>query len=516
MRIARSFLAITLTATVIWTGCGGSSKSGGDPGVAASAGTDANGGAGQGMAGLDPGRAGGANGSSAGNAPGSNCLAVGDACQGGTECCSGACDPNSGCVSNLTQCAGADAACSAATDCCSLSCVSGKCSVDQCVSDGQACTENDACCSGSCGDDEKCIALNDSCKTGGNECADNGDCCSGLCDDTKHCKLNSSFCIQPGDSCSRDGDCCTATCAIEDGHTVGVCAEPPKGPAYCDKVDGMLCNGCGDCCSRLCAPGPSGVSICQPASGCHVTGDLCKQDTDCCGGDPDSGLPGAGNGSCHIEPGAKIGICSNPENGGNNACNPEGNVCHYLADAGYACTSSSARSNCCGPETPKALMCKLDALGVPRCLGVGECHEAGDVCASAADCCNNVPCVPDGKGALRCLDDVCVPSGGSCTINGDCCPGGLCHREPGSTIGSCTSSGPPPTGGAGSGSGGGSNGGASNGGGSNGGASNGGSSGTAGTPPVTVCSQYGQICSEDGDCCNGVPCTSGICAVVVK
>jgi hypothetical protein len=509
MRIARSFLAITLTATVIWTGCG-SSNSGGDPGAAASAGTDASGGAGQGVAGVDDSAG---NASRAGNAgtPGASCLPVGDSCQGGTECCSGACDVNSGCVTNLTQCAVGDAPCSASTDCCSLSCVAGKCSVDQCVSDGQACTENEACCGGTCGDDKTCTALNDSCKTGGNECADNGDCCSGLCDDTKHCKQGSSFCIQPGDSCSRDGDCCTATCTIADGHTVGVCAAPPTGPAYCDKVDGMLCEGCGDCCSRLCAPGPSGVSICQPASGCHVTGDLCKQDTDCCGGDPTSGLPGAGNGNCHIEPGAKIGICSNPENGGDNACNPEGNVCHYLADAEYACTSSSARSNCCGPETPKALMCKLDALGVPRCLGVGECHAAGDVCASAADCCNNVPCVPDDKGALRCLDDVCVPSGGGCTINGDCCPGGLCHREPGSVVGSCTSYTPPPPP-----SGGASSGGASSGGASSGGANSGGSGGTAGAPPVPVCSLYGQICTEDGDCCNGIPCTSGICASVVK
>lgn len=515
MRIARSFLAITLAATAIWTGCGGGSTSS-HVGAAAAAGTDVNGSAGGGS---DAGSGNGSNGTSgrngAGNGSVGSCLAVGDACQGGTECCSGACDANAGCVANLTVCADAGGSCAASTDCCSLSCVGGVCSTEQCVSDGQECTSNDACCGGSCGDDGKCVALNDSCKTGGNECADNGDCCSGLCDDTKHCKLSSSFCIQPGDSCARDNDCCTGTCSIADGHTVGVCAEPPKGPSYCTKVDGMLCNGCGDCCSRLCAPGPSGIDICQPASGCHVTGDLCRQDTDCCGGDATSGLPGAGNGSCVIQPGAKVGICSNPMNGGKNACNPEGNVCHYLEDQGYACNSSSARSDCCGPETPKSLMCKLDALGVPRCLGVGECKPRGEVCASAADCCDNVPCVPDGQGALRCLDDgACVPKGGSCTINGDCCPGGLCHREPGSTVGSCTSSSPPPVGVGGSGSGGSSNGGASNGGSSTGGSNYAGSGGTAGTP--TVCSEYGQICGQDSDCCNGVPCNNGICATVVK
>src|SRR6478609_8210481 len=96
-------------------------------------------------------------------------------------------------------------------------------------------------------------------------------------------------------------------------------------------------------------------------------------------------------------------------------------------------------------------------------------------------------------GALRCLDDgACVPKGGSCTINGDCCPGGLCHRDPGSTVGSCTTSTPPPTGSAGSGNAGSSNGGSENGGSGTGGSSNAGTGGTAGTPGV--CSEYGQIC----------------------
>jgi len=31
-----------------------------------------------------------------------------------------------------------------------------------------------------------------------------------------------------------------------------------------------------------------------------------------------------------------------------------------------------------------------------------------------------------------------------------------------------------------------------------------------------VCSEYGQICGQDSDCCNGTPCNDGICAVVVK
>jgi len=81
MRIARSFLAITLTATAIWTGCGGSST-GSHGGAAASAGTDANGTAGSGDAGHGNATGNGTSGrNGAGNGPGTgSCLAVGEAC----------------------------------------------------------------------------------------------------------------------------------------------------------------------------------------------------------------------------------------------------------------------------------------------------------------------------------------------------------------------------------------------------------------------------------------------------
>ena len=506
MRIARIFAALLIASAAAWTGCGGSTSglSDGANGGGAAKGSSGSG-ADIGLAGAGLETGGNNNGGGASGAADS-CLPVGEACQGGPECCSGVCDPKTGCVSAVTTCASSGSACAAGTDCCSLSCVGRKCSADQCVSDGKACTSNDECCGGNCGANKTCTALNSSCSSSGNDCAANGDCCSGLCDAGKHCALGASFCVQPGDVCGRDVDCCAADCVIAAGHTVGSCAAAPKAPAYCTKVDGQLCSGCGDCCSRLCAPGPSGIDICQPASGCHVTGDLCLKDTDCCGGDKTSGLPGAGNGNCDIQAGAKIGICTNPVNGGKNACNPEGNVCHYLADAQYACTSSSARSDCCGPLTPKAQMCKLDHLGVPRCFAGGDCTKTGGVCAAAEDCCNNAPCVPDAAGALHCASAACVPTGGGCTINGDCCPGGLCNRPAGSTVGTCAT-----TTGGGGGRGGGTN---------SGGASNGGSGGTtptAGTGGApSTCSLYGQICTVDSDCCNNVPCTAGQCVAIVK
>jgi hypothetical protein len=290
--------------------------------------------------------------------------------------------------------------------------------------------------------------------------------------------------------CQRDQDCCTASCERADGAALGTCAAPPSGPAFCSGGDGIVCQDCGDCCSRLCAPfGPSGRSICQPASGCHVTGDLCRKDSDCCGGDDDSGLPGAGNVTCEIEPGKTLGICRNP-----NSCNPQGNVCHFKD---YACSISSARANCCGGLGANGGVCQLDALGVPRCNGLGdECVVAGDRCASSDDCCDDAPCVPDDEGVLRCADipddgPNCVMSGSSCTVNGDCCSGSTCIRAPGSTIGTCGLTDVP--------------------GGEGGAPGSGGSTGSGGEPPNTSCSEYGQLCDGAADCCNAVPCNGGIC-----
>jgi hypothetical protein len=232
------------------------------------------------------------------------------------------------------------------------------------------------------------------------------------------------------------------------------------------------------------------VKVCQPASGCHVNGDLCRKDSDCCGG-KGSGLPGDGNVKCEIATGQAIGICRNPM-----SCNPEGNVCHFQ---NYTCSISSARDDCCGATGNKGA-CQLDPIGVPRCYGLGGvCRKGGESCASNADCCNNVPCVPDSSGALKCLDvpdggPACNPVGGSCTINGDCCTGYICITPTGSTVGKCgvyTPPTPPPP-------------------------ADGGAPYDAGTPPVydggvLGCALYGQACTGagTGNCCSSIPCTCG-------
>jgi hypothetical protein len=253
----------------------------------------------------------------------------------------------------------------------------------------------------------------------------------------------------------------------------------------------------------LCAPfGPTGVAICQQAQGCHVEGDLCQANSDCCGGEsPDSGILGAGLVVCAIADGGTIGYCTTPtaSNGGGSTCVPEGDVCHYTADTGdggYPCSSSSARSDCCGDQTPKFLACILDKLGVPRCLAYGlsdggtdACRQPGSTCATAADCCNGQPCVPNSSGALECATSACIPTSGACTSTADCCAGITCVLPPGATQGTCTSIAPPP------------------------GTSDGGTT-SPGDDAGIGCAELGQSCATLG-CCAGLEC-AGSCSIPIK
>lgn len=491
MKWAKNLTAVAIVGTLIAVGCGSDSDDQPPAGGAGSGGSSAgaaNGGDGSGEAGT-PGSTGG-NGTGQAGAGGApvepgpvECGPFGEICDEDDDCCSKICDMNSlSCAPpEFDECKAAGVACEGGLECCSFHCVNNECSDSACVSDTQACEANEDCCSGKCVGGT-CEPLNLECATSGNECAVNDDCCSKLCGDDSKCTRGASFCVQSGDSCTKNEECCSGGCEIADGALLGTCKVPPEGSTFCSGVEGTVCDDCGDCCSRLCAPyGPTGVNVCQPVSGCHSTGELCRSDRDCCGGDvpenPDERLPGWGNGQCQFQPGEAIGICRNPINGEENpdgACSPQGNICH-LKD--YACSVSSARANCCGGLGAKGGVCQVDPLGVPRCNGLGDtCRMAGETCASADDCCDNpdtglpFPCVPDDEGTLRCGADPCVEQGGTCTINADCCAPLTCIRPPGSTSGTC---------------------------------------GVPEDPPE--CAAYGQMCTDAGDCCNEVPCTDGIC-----
>jgi len=416
------------------------------------------------------------------------CLAFGQQCAMGADCCSELCDPNTGtCVASINKCTPSGGNCQTSTECCSLVCTAGRCSASACIADNQACVDSASCCGGNCSAG-RCQPLSTACHTAGNPCTANSQCCSSLCQ-AGVCKLGASFCIQTGDVCSDSGTCCSGDCQKGSG-TLGTCAAPPSGATNCsDGVDGTVCGDCNGCCSRLCAPyAPTGVRVCQPASGCRVNGDLCRRDSDCCGA-AGTGLPGDGNVVCQIDSGKALGICRNPR-----SCSPQGDVCHFK---NYTCGVSSSRNNCCD-GVGNSGVCQLDPLGVPRCNGLGTtCRPGGETCASAMDCCNQMPCVPDGAGLLRCyappvstrdggVPSSCVLAGGPCSITADCCVGSTCLQSVGSTLGICGSREPPPV-----------------------------SPPSTDAGPVdastTICAEYGQTCTSEADCCNGITCWNGKC-----
>lgn len=423
-----------------------------------------------------------------------SCGPMGRTCASGDDCCSGQCNPETNtCAQNLGTCAQEDTPCANGTECCTLSCVDGLCSGDACVQDAEACEQDGECCSGKC-DGDVCVAINTGvgggCKSAGNGCDDAGDCCSGLCTEGL-CAIGASFCVQRFDVCSSDSQCCQGLCLKGDGDQTGYCGVNETGGTNCGSeklAAGEVCDSdCSKCCSRTCAPyGPSGVNICQPATGCRPDGELCREDTDCCGGNAEGSLPGAGQATCEkANADDEVGKC---KVGG---CNPHGAICGSPDAGTAACDGSLSAPNgqsCCGKNAlpPEVNPCSADSLLVPRCDVLTACVAEGMECGTADDCCNDLPCVQNDSGVFVCYDPpggTCVESGGPCTASADCCVGSLCIAEPGEATGVCGNTDPPGTGGS-SGSG---------------GSSMGGSGGS------TVCAAYGQSCAEDA-CCSGIPC----------
>jgi hypothetical protein len=395
-------------------------------------------------------------------------------------------------------CGSTGAVCRTAADCCGLACVAGLCAASACLSDGTACTSGGLCCSTQCGANGTCTPLNTTCKTAGNACTTGAECCNGVCNASHQCAAPSavSYCAQTGDLCRGDSECCAGVCAIAAGAQAGTCATLSTS---C-QVDGTVCNGCGSCCSHFCGPfGAGGPHICQPASGCHVQGDLCHKDSDCCGGDATSGLPGAGLIKCEPDPvyGSRIGTCGGPKAsncpGGaatcKNACNPEGNVCHYKQTLVCAGNLTNVRNDCCDCISGKEC-CQPDATGIPRCNALAACVPVGGNCSFSGECCNHEPCLPDPvTGSLRC-GSRCVSAGGVCTTNADCCTGMLCNSTPGALGGVCMIPTPPIV------------------------SPDAGVPGTqdAGTSTsidaASVCAYYGQACSVGTPCCGGTSCVN--------
>ncbi len=371
--------------------------------------------------------------------------------------------------------------CGANSDCCSANCVNGACQPPPCTSDNAACTSASQCCSGTCGGNGTCTPLTTTCKTLGNACSLNGDCCSGFCQN-KICSQG-SYCGQNGDICTQGSDCCGGICTkTPSTATFGVCGQPGSGGCT---IDGLLCGATsgdagvvytdgglpacgGSCCSRACAPwGPTSVLICQEASGCKPSGDVCTKNSDCCGGWGTNPQATCQKGSS-TDP---TGVCSNPT-----GCKPNGDICRLQSN------QCNATDNCCSGNVQNYDTCHQDSLGIPRCSYAGDAGcipaSADAGCSSSADCCNLNPCVPNPSDAgppYTCYPQSCVPASGACTTDADCCPGGHCYILSGQTSGSCVAP----------------------------------DAGTTDAAPP--CALYGQTCTQNSDCCDNIPCTNGHC-----
>ncbi len=495
-------LALVASALHVFAGCGSEDSSGapadGDGGDA-NASTDGNGNGGDGQTNIP---------SDASINDNPVCKPVDGACTTSAECCSANCNGATGkCTTPINgMCKQAGTACTSPTECCQGSCVNGSCAAKQCVPDqptAGACGQAGDCCSGIC-TTNKCASVNPggSCRTAGNPCSNHGDCCSKLCNNGI-CSSAVSFCTQEGEICGSNSECCGGNCVKQGTNLTGLCGAPTSGggvPAGC-APSGTVCGGSADagilgdggvlpcdqkCCSRSCGyfGATAGFRVCEPPSGCKPTGEVCRNDSDCCGwsGAPD---PVKGPVMCSkASATAELGRC---DNGG--ACREPGSICK--PGDGDSC---SAENNCCEHSTlppnycnnnPENC-CNKDALGIPRCLikpvdctgtDGGTPPVMGSVCATSADCCG-APCVGNTCGA----PGSCVPTSGACTTTADCCTGLPCILAPGSTKGVCGGTLQP-----------------------DGGVVDGGSDNPAN------CALYGQICTTSGNCCNGVPCTSGRC-----
>ena len=354
------------------------------------------------------------------------CVLPGASCVSGKPCCSGVCDGTVCADANFCQANGES--CRTDTDCCLNNCVNGTCSDRLCTDVGQSCTSGSECCTGTCTGGTCANLAGGTCKVVGQSCGAGSECCSTNCQSGFCAKAY--YCQPVGDVCRSNDECCGHACTANNDGGVGRCASVTGsgGTTNCDQA-GEPCSGGSNCCSRMCIDPGSGVTVCEAAEGCRLTGTWCTDDQSCCGGGTNP------NGSV-ICAGADAGTTGRCDNG--QSCNPTGNICGapVLPDGGHI----NASQNCCNTFSAGKDVCKLDSSGIPRCFGgasascptgytgqPGCCIPDGQECQFKDQCCGGAPCVPGSDGKLRCTVASCTPVGSSCTSSAQCCSGTDCR-----------------------------------------------------------------------------------------
>jgi hypothetical protein len=197
--------------------------------------------------------------------------------------------------------------------------------------------------------------------------------------------------------CTEDSDCCNNTCHEGTCLALGSCT-----------TVGEPCSGVRECCSNACADPGTGTPVCQWLSGCRPIGEVCRDNGDCCSDE------------CVPSDGGLLDRCNDPP-----GCLDPGEVCFV-----------GASMNCCGGHE----FCRPTIAGVYRCFSEeipdGECLPDLAPCSFSDECCCLL-CAPDPTtGALLCCPEGedCVPDGGVCLSDMDCCSGhcnsdGFCAED---------------------------------------------------------------------------------------
>ncbi len=365
------------------------------------------------------------------------------------DCCSGICTNNRCASVNPGQtCRTAGNPCKAAGDCCSNLCNNGVCSsaVSFCTQKGEVCSTNFECCTGNCakiagettgvcGDPTAGGGVPAGCAPSGTVCgladpADDGQalpcdqaCCSRSCGyfgagaGFRVCQPPSG-CRPTGEVCRVDSDCCGWSGA----------PAPVDGPVHCSKATATAefgrCDNGGSCREpgSICKPG--GDDSCSAENNCcehpsiekpngQPDSDYCNSHPEnCCAKDAlgiprclikpvdctgtDGGAPPGPGAVCATSADCCGNPCVNNKCGAAGSCVKAGGTCTISADCcpGIPCVQApgSTKGVCGGTLTSDGGVTDAGTSDGGNLADGGTCSLYGQLCASAAACCNGVPC----------------------------------------------------------------------------------------------------------------------------
>lgn len=311
-------------------------------------------------------------------------------------------------------CSGRATDCSAQADACNdgvCRAADGQC-VKRPMNNGTACSDNDHCTTGdSCQNGEcrpgagvDCNSLSDDCNDGvcrqsdgqcvkdpkddGTPCGDGRECVNGSCEAT--CRALNAACTPSGNQCCQDTP---TTCAALNPNCYGT--GDSQNPRCCHLTGDTCSDDCECCAGRFCEEGAC----------CSHTGSACGTADDCCS---DFTALDCVSGRCCVQDGFS---CEEEGDCCAGFCGPNGE-CQACLNLRQSCDPEL--NQCCqtGGQTICAQSFNFDDANCCRPLG-GACGENSDCCDGVRTTCTNGRC--------------CLGPDATCTASSECCPGFSCR-----------------------------------------------------------------------------------------